>query len=466
MNTHPESPASVAGTCPVDHAAMATPHWEKEIGRFSKVPGSTRAAWMLSFGLPRAMFRAQARKGSLIARLQVDPGLRANPFPGYEDIRDKGIIVRGGPIAATATHSVATQILRSSSFGVSDGQAPFPPLMRRMINAVSDPGALGPIDPPSLLAIDPPLHTRYRKLVTRAFSAKSVTSREEMVQDVADRLLDRLERSGSSSTDLVANYTSLLPVAVICDILGVPEDMHANLLEWGNGAAASLDPGLTWKQYKVVVDSLRKLSTWFDQHVETLRRNPGDDLLSTLAQLDGKDRLTNVELRATGLLVLGAGFETTVNLMGNAVDLFAQHPDQLGIVRDDPGTWDNAIEEVLRYESPVQLTLRQAYVDAVIDEAGISAGESVILMLGGANRDPQVFDDPHTFDVTRANAADHLAFSSGAHYCLGASLARLEAVVGLRSLYERFPNLTVLDGGERRPTRVLRGWETLPVAVA
>ena len=410
----PETASATPAACPVDHGAAATPHWDEEVGRFSRMPGSSRAAWALSFGLARGMFRVNARRGNLIARMEVDPDLRADPFPAYDTVRESGVFMRGGPVVATASHPAATQILRSSAFGVSDGQAPFPPLLRRMISVVKDPAALGPVDPPSLLAVDPPLHTRYRRLVTKAFSAKSVISREAQVQAVADRLLDRIEDSGARDIDLVEQYSALLPVAVISDILGVPEDMSERLLEWGNGAAMSLDPGLSWRQYRTVVECLRNLTAWFDEHIAALRKDPGDDLLSHLVQLDGQDRLTDVELRATGLLVLGAGFETTVNLLGNAVQLFGENPDQLEIVREDPRRWDNAVDEVLRYESPVQITLRQAYSDSVVEGADVAAGESVILMLGGANRDPKVFDDPHTFDVLRPNASDHLAFSSGA----------------------------------------------------
>jgi cytochrome P450 len=164
-----------------------------------------------------------------------------------------------------------------------------------------------------------------------------------------------------------------------------------------------------------------------------------------------------------GLLVLGAGFETTVNLIGNAVRLLDDHPEQLRLLHQDPALWANAVEEVLRYDSPVQLTLRQAYSDAVVDGIDVPEGEAVLTFIGGANRDPAVFADPQRFDVTRADAGRHLAFSSGIHYCLGAGLARLEAAVALRTLYERHPGLRLAGAPERRGTRVLRGYERLPV---
>jgi cytochrome P450 len=181
--------------------------------------------------------------------------------------------------------------------------------------------------------------------------------------------------------------------------------------------------------------------------------------------LEGEDRLTDVELHATGLLVLAAGFETTVNLIGNAVHQLGRHPDQLALLQEDPTLWPNAVEEVLRYDSPVQLTLRIANRDTEVAGFPLRRDEAVLTLLGGANRDPAVFDEPARFDVRRENASAHLAFSSGIHFCLGAGLARMEATVALRALYERFPDLTPVGLPTRRGTRVLRGYEHLPVTV-
>ncbi len=208
---------------------------------------------------------------------------------------------------------------------------------------------------------------------------------------------------------------------------------------------------------------------WFHGHLDHLRRDPGDDLLSRLLQDEGGDRLTDTELHQVGLLVLGAGFETTVNLIGNAVALLDRHPEQLAWLReqdDQASAWTNAVEEVLRFDSPVQLTMRAAHRDTEVQGEPVRAGEALLVLLGGANRDPAVFDDPHRFDVTRANAHEHVAFSAGIHYCLGASLARLEAVTALRLLYDRYPDLGVAGEPVRRRTRVLRGYAELPVRTA
>jgi cytochrome P450 len=179
--------------------------------------------------------------------------------------------------------------------------------------------------------------------------------------------------------------------------------------------------------------------------------------------MSGDDRLTDRELRGVGLLVLGAGFETTVNLIGNTVVQLDAHPDQLALARERPELWPNVVEEVLRFDSPVQMTLRSAYADVDIGGHLVNKAEPVILFLGGANRDPDVFVEPHRFDITRENAHEHLAFSSGIHYCLGAGLARLEGAVAVRTLYERFPELRIASPPTRRSTRVLRGYESIPV---
>ena len=282
---------------------------------------------------------------------------------------------------------------------------------------------------------------------------------------MADELLDRISRTGASQFDIVERYASTLPTAVISDILGVPQEMRDVVLQWGDGAGALLDPDLAWRTYRKADRDMREMITWFDAHIDRLRRDPGDNLLSRLAQLDGGDRLDDEEMRATGLLVLGAGFETTVSLIGNAVAALDAHPDQRDAAKRDPDLWGNVVEEVLRFDPPVQLTLREAYDDTEVEGVGMAKGEGILVLLAGANRDPEVFADPGRFDIERSNAGDHLAFSSGVHYCLGASLARLEATIGLRALYERFPDLQIVGNPSRRPTKILRGFERMQVAV-
>ncbi|MEV5000554.1 cytochrome P450 [Nocardioides sp. LML1-1-1.1] len=392
----------------------------------------------------------------------VEPGLREDPFPAYEELRAQGPIAANPYISASVDHAVCNEVLRSDAFGTAGGQGELPKPLQRLHHWAIQDDTLGPVDPPSMLAVDPPLHTRYRKQVARAFTARKVGRMGDRVEQVASALLDDLD--GATGFDLVERYASQLPVTVIADLLGVREQDRPRLLTLGNEAAITLDPGLSWKDYRRAEDALRELHTWFRGHVEDLRAHPGDDLLSQLALDDGPDRLSPVELHQVGLLVLAAGFETTVNLISNAVVLLDQHPEQVRWLRDNPDGWGNAVDEVLRHQSPVQMTLRVALRETEVAGKTFAPGHGILVYLGGANRDPAVFPDPDAFDVTRANADQHVAFSAGVHYCLGASLARLEAAVALRSLYERFPDLTVSGTPQRRPTRVLRGYEWLPVS--
>ncbi len=420
-------------------------------------------AWLLDHGTSRFGIRYGARKGDLVARMNIEPALLADPYPSLTQLRERAPVVPGPLVWATSRHAVVNEMLRSDTFGVGGGHGELPMPVRRLHRAFADPMHFGPVDPPSLLAVDPPEHTRYRKLVSRVFTPRAVAALEPRICEIADTLLDELAARGRTDFDLIEEYAALLPLAVIADVLGVPDEMHESLLHWGNGAARLLDPGLSWRDYRRATDAVARMHAWFDQHVARLRRTPGDDLLSKLAVLDGEDRLTDVELAATGLLVLGAGFETTVNLIGSAVVLLDEHRDQLDDVLADPSLWTNTVEECLRVESPVQLTMRQAYADTTVAGADVPAGTAVLLMLSGANRDPVVFADPDRFDVRRHNAADHLSFSAGVHFCLGPSLARMETKVALETLFTRFPDLRVAGQPVRRPNRVLRGYDRLPV---
>lgn len=419
-----------------------------------------------SFG-PRMMLRREARAGQLGAKLAIDRQYWDDPFPLYDQMRAQGPLMPGRLISSTASYDVVREVLRSSSFGVGIGSSErLSPIARRALANSTDPWAVGPAEPPSMLAVDPPDHTRYRRLVSKVFTARAVTALEPRVEQIATELLDAMEERAARGevVDLVDMYCAPLPVRVISEILGVPPHMHGSMLEWGNQAAVTLEVGLRYREFRTADKALRQIHHWLAQHLDELRRNPGEDLMSKLAVLtDDGETLNDVELRATALLVVGAGFETTVNLLGNAVVLFDKHPDQLEILRSDPSGWENAVDEVLRFDSPVQLTVRIAQEDTNVCGHDVQRGRFVSLMLGGANRDPAMFADPAVFDVKRGNARDHLGFSAGIHYCLGASLARLEGAVALRMLYERFPDLTVAGQPIRRNLRVLRGWEHLPV---
>ncbi|OZF34957.1 cytochrome [Rhodococcus sp. 14-2496-1d] len=420
------------------------------------------ARWLAAHGVVRLAAKRGAAAGDRQAMLLVDPATRADPTPVYEELRATAPLVKTRISNITVHHRVAFDLLRSDDFRVTQLGATLPgPL--RWIEAHTRSGALHPILPPSLLSVEPPDHTRYRKLVSSVFTARAVKKMRDQVQETADALLDELS-DGSPVVDIVDRYCARLPVAVIGRILGVPVEDNQRVLEFGEMAAPSLDIGLSWSQFKQVERGLIGFDAWLSQHIAGLRRNPGDDLMSQLiAAEDEGVGLNDEELRATAGLVLAAGFETTVNLLGSGIRLLLDHPDQLAVLQQDPSHWPTAVDEMLRMESPVQLTARMAKRDVEIEGVTVHAGKLVVLVLAGANRDPLVFEDPNRFDVTRANAGKHLSFSGGRHYCLGAALAKAESEVGLKTLFDRYPHLRSAGEGTRRNTRVLHGWATLPV---
>ncbi len=424
----------------------------------------TRVRWGLQHGMVGVALRRAASKGDLQARSVVDLDHRENPYPLYAEVRARGPVVAGRLGHVTASHAVITEVLRSDDFRAGPDDAAMPRVLGALVRWARDPSALGPIDPPSLLVVEPPDHTKYRRLVSRVFTARAVEALRERVQVIADELLDRLE--GTPHAELVQAYCSQLPVTVITEILGVRPEDRDRVLGFGRDGAPSLDIGLTWQEYRKVDEAVRGFQAWLGGHLERLRRDPGPDLLSQLVQLEDEgQRLDETELRAVAGLVLAAGFETTVNLLGSGTVLLLEHPEQLARLRAEPERWANAVDEVLRYESPVQVTARFALRSTTVAGRTVPRGGLVVTMLGGGNRDPEAFADPDRFDVGRDNARDHLSFSGGRHFCLGAALARLEGEVGLRTLFDRFPELELAPGARRTRTRVLRGWEHLPVTL-
>ena len=421
--------------------------------------------WAVLHGLVRVATKHWAKQHDPQAMFIADSRTRVDPVPVYERVRASGPLARTKVSYITVDHAVASGVLRSDDFRTTELGNNVPPRLRWLERATRT-GTLHPVQAPSLLSVEPPQHTRYRTLVSSVFTARAVAGMREQIQRTADTLLDGLATRAEAGVqvDLVAEYCAQLPVAVIGDILGVPVADRARVLEFGEMAAPSLDIGLPLRQFRRVERGLAEFDTWLGDHLDALRQNPGADLMSQLtrASMDGAT-LDDRELRATAGLVLAAGFETTVNLLGSGVQLLLEHPDELAVLRTRPDLWGTCVDEVLRMESPVQLTARIARRPTEVAGRQVPAGEAVVLVLAGANRDPQLFADPHRFDVTRANANRHLSFSGGRHFCLGAALARLEGEVGLRSLFDRYPELAAAGPGERRRTRVLRGWATLPV---
>jgi cytochrome P450 len=420
--------------------------------------------WGLGHLLPRTAMSVAARRGDLQGRLFVAGG--ADPFALLEQVRDHGPLYRGRFSYITTSLPVVREVLSSSDFRTGFDPMPARGPLNRAYQWAAGDKRLGPLEPPSLLVTEPPQHTRYRKLVSRVFSARAVERLRVRTEQIAAELLDGLAVAvdDRNPVDLVERYCALLPVTVIAEVLGVPHSERERVLAFGAAAAPSLDLGLGWRQFRRVEAALTGFEQWLGEHLQHLRDEPGDDLLSQLvaAREDGVG-LSERELRATAGLVLAAGFETTVNLLGNGVALLDGHPDQLELLRSRPQLWPNAVDEVLRYDPPVLLTGRSAGRDTEVAGTVITRGTLVTTLLAAANRDPTVFDRPGEFDVTRANAKDHVSFSAGRHFCLGAALARMEGEVGLRLLFDRYPHLHRLPGARRRTTRILRGYQTLPV---
>jgi cytochrome P450 len=327
----------------------------------------------------------------------------------------------------------------------------------------------GQADDGVLLFIDPPDHTRLRALVSKAFTPRTVDRLRSRIHELVDGLIEAAaERGGDGGEiDVIADLAYPLPVIVICELLGVPPSDHVQFQGWSRELAASIDPRplQTPEQQASVAVAAEEFSGYFADLVERRRRSLGDDLLSGLiAAEEGGDRLTERELLNTGMFLLVAGHETTVNLIGNGVLALLRDPDERDRLRRDPTLDRPAVEEFLRFDSPVQITERITVDDYEIGGVTIPPGYPIIPLLGAANRDPEVFADPDRLDLSRANAQRHVAFGGGHHYCLGAALARLEGEIAIPSLVRRFPDMELAGEPVRRATFTLRGLERLPVS--
>jgi cytochrome P450 len=313
----------------------------------------------------------------------------------------------------------------------------------------------------NLLNMDPPDHTRVRRLVGRAFTPRRIERLRAPIRETADRLLDALGTEGTA--DLVAAYAAPLPITVICDLLGIPEGGRRDFREWTDTLIAP-DPAHPGAAKEAVVAMLG----FFTRLLADKRAEPADDLLSDLIAVREKgDRLSEDELMSLAFLILFAGYENTVQLIGNAVLALLQHPDQLAALRRDPGQVAGAVEEFARFETPGSLAIRRFPVeDVTIAGVTVPAGETVWVSLASANRDPARFPDPDRLDLAR-DTSGHLPLGHGIHYCLGAPLARAETEIAVAALLERFPVLALTDGDLRwRRSLRARGLVALPVTYA
>jgi cytochrome P450 len=319
-----------------------------------------------------------------------------------------------------------------------------------------------------ILFLDPPDHTRLRGLVSKAFTPKVVGRLRPRIEQIVAERLDAVAARSDGRMDVVTDLAYPLPVVIICELLGVPPEDHATFQGWSSDLAHSIDPDpLVSPEQKERIDAAADaFLEYFMALIERRRRDPGDDLLTGLiAAEEGGDRLSETELLATGLFLLIAGHETTVNLIGNGTLALLRNRDQFEGLRANPDLDHNAIEELLRYDSPVTFTQRITLDEYQLGDVTIPARQQVIPILAAANHDPAVFPDPDRLDLRRENANRHLAFGGGHHFCLGAALARLEGEVAIPTLVRRFPNMELDGTPERRDTFTLRGLTHLPVTI-
>jgi cytochrome P450 len=393
----------------------------------------------------------------------LSPEFIRDPYPHYERMRttDPVHLTPFGSFVASR-HAEATLVMRDKRFGKDYVERT---IRRYGPNAMDEPVFSSTRH--WMLQQDAPDHTRLRGLVVKAFTARRVEDMRPRIQQVVDQTIDAIADKGHA--DLIEDFAFRLPVTIICDMLGIPEEHREVFYKSSRDGGRLLDP-VPMSPAEIAESNIgtTMAQAYFQQLFELRRRSPGDDLTTQLVQAeeDGS-KLSNEELTANIILLFGAGHETTVNLIGNGLLALYRNPDQLALLKANPDLITNAIEEFLRYDSSVQMTGRVALED-IEDLAGkkIPKGESVLCLLGSANRDPAVYPDrPERLDITRPNVRP-LSFGGGIHFCLGAQLARIEAGIAISTLLRRLPELR-LDNAENpewRPTFVLRGLKSLPAS--
>ena len=316
-----------------------------------------------------------------------------------------------------------------------------------------------------LIFMDPPEHTRLRKLLNKGFSAAAVEGLRPQAEAIVQRMLDRLR--GASEFDLMSEFANPMPVRIISELLGVPEALHGTFVKTSRAIAVFRgNPNRTVEEARAAEDALIELTEFFRKTVAERRKNKGTDLISLLIDIEeGGDVLTEEELYAQCVSLLFAGHETTRNLIGNGMYALLRNPDQLAELREKPEMIRSAVEELLRFESPVQFTARVLKEDIEVCGQKIPKGWTILCMLGAANRDPKQFEQPDRLDLGRLNN-QHLAFSAGIHFCIGAQLARLEGQVAIQKLVQTFPNMKLATARPQwASTFGFRGLTTLPVTI-
>ena len=405
----------------------------------------------------------------------VTPEGKADPYPAYARLREAkavhhlGSLGDGAPFA-TARYELCQQVLRDNRFGRQEGLGDrweyFGLTEDEWHERFPDLGAFGE----SMLGLNPPDHTRLRGLVAKAFTPSTVKNLEPHIRDLTDGFLDPLE----GEVDIMQALALRLPITVISEMLGVPATAQAELLPHIKVAIqglATFEPDLD--RFSAIYEANQAVAGYFTELVAARRDQPADDLLTQLIHVEeAGETLSLPELIATVILLYIAGYETTTNLIGNGLRAFLLHPEQLDLLRSDRDLLKPAVDEILRWDSPVQATARAALEDG-LEVAGIAIPKNteLLTLLAGANRDPRVYDEPDRFDIARfrsgAGSPAPLSFSAGIHYCLGAALARAEGSIVFDRLLDRYrtiePAWPEAEPPVYRDNFILRGLETLPV---
>jgi cytochrome P450 len=389
------------------------------------------------------------------------PEIHANPYPVYRRLREEDPVHQPFPgVWILSRHRDVAALLRNPDVSSDRRNSPVYEEFVKALPVEPDDGALTP----SMLFLDPPDHDRLRRLANKAFTPRAVERLVPRIQDVVAELLDRAAELGEF--DIVADLAYPLPVTVISEMLGVPEADRDALRGWSLDLIYTLDPMLSVETLARAQRAGAEFRAYLRELIADRRAHPGEDLLSGLIQAeDDGQQLTPQELVATCVLLLVAGHETTSSFIGNGMLALLRNPDQYARLHEDPGLMRSAGEELLRYDSPVQLTGRLVLRDTEIAGRRVEPGQDVVALVGAANRDPSVFDRPDELDLGRADNR-HLAFGGGIHFCLGSPLARVEGGAAIGSLVRRFGSLRLAtDRPAWRDTVTLRALSSLPVAV-
>ncbi|MGZ4205331.1 MAG: cytochrome P450 [Actinomycetota bacterium] len=392
-----------------------------------------------------------------------EPAFAADPYPQYAAMRD------ADPVHKTVLdfwvlfgYEDVARFLKDPSLSVEDANATPTAIDQMLLEAIGDRYDRGSR---AMLNVDPPDHTRLRKLVTKAFTPRVIENLRPRVQALVDGMLDEAARRGEA--DLIADFAFPLPFTVISEMLGVPATDGARLREWSGMIVRSLEPLIDPNLARAIVDASDHMYAYVGDMIERKRKEPGDDLLSALIAAEEQgDVLSDDELIDQVTLLYIAGHETTVNLIGNGVLALLRNRNQLERLRDDPSLVTNAVEELLRFDSPVQMSRRITLREVEIGGKKIDEGVFVGVVLASANRDPSRWGPgAGALDLARTDAHQHLSFGGGAHYCLGAALARVEGQVAIGSLVQRFPQVELAGDVAWNGRINLRGLETLPVSL-